>query len=501
MASENKLTRHYCEHSKATRFFPNVRLSRLPRSLRGFAMTCLIATNSSCSLAPDYHRPDMPLPASYKENKDWKQAEPSDYQPRGNWWEVFGNKELDDLEVRASNANQDVKVTFARYQEARAAASFARADYFPTVTATAIGERTGNSTTTANARPVRTYNDYSAEGDLSYELDLWGRIRSNVTAANATAESSKADLATARLSLAAELAIDYFALRADDASQNILDDTVTAYEKAQDLTSNRFKGGVASQIDVDQAQVQLQNARTQAADMRMKRAQLEHAIAVLVGEQPSRFSLRTGALDAKLPPVNAGIPSALLERRPDIASAERLAKAANYRIGVARAAWFPTINLLGSFGYESANTGNLFSAPSQLWMLGPSAFFGMFDAGRISALNRQAHAQYDEAAASYRGTVLNAYREVEDSIIAIHQLHQEMLTQTEATKAAERVLAQEQDRYTGGIVNYLDVVIAQNTELQAKLAFIDIETRELTATIQLIKALGGGWQVEAKDSK
>lgn len=456
---------------------------------------------SSCNFAPDYHCPDMSSPGAYKEVKDWKPAEPSDYVPRGNWWEIFGCKELNDLELQAQKSNQDIKAAFARYQEARAGAFYARADYFPTITANASGQRVGASSNVANAAPINTYNDYTVQGDFTYELDLWGRVRNSVTAATATAQSSKADLASIHLIMTAELATDYFALRADDASQTILDDTVTDYQKASDLTQSRFKGGIASQTDVDQAEVQLQNARTQAADMHLKRAQLEHAIAVLVGVPPASFSIKPQPFSITLPSVNASIPSQLLERRPDIALAERLAKAANAKIGVARAAWFPTINLLGSFGYESASTGNLFSLPSEFWTLGPSVLFAALDAGRISALNKQARAAYDEAAANYRGTVLNAYREVEDSIIAIRQLQQENVTQTAATKAAERVLTQEKDRYTGGIVNYLDVVIAQNTELQAKLSYIDIETRQLTATVQLIKAIGGGWQVEAKDKK
>lgn len=459
----------------------------------------LVLLLASCNFAPDYHRPELPAPEAYKESKDWKPAEPSDFTPRGNWWEVFDSKELNELEGKAMSANQDLKAADARYREAKALAIVARADYLPTVQANAGAERLANSKTIANASPNATYNDFSLSGDFNYEIDFWGRVRNSVAAARAGAQASKADFATANLSLNAELAEDYFALRADDSSQAILDDTVTAYQKALDLTKSRFDGGVASQIDVDQAQVQLQNAKTQASDLHMKRQQLEHAIAVLVGEVPSNFSLKATGLEARLPPVNAGLPSQLLERRPDVASAERMAFAANARVGVARAAWFPTISLLGAFGVESASTGSLISAPSQTWMLGPQAAMVLFDAGRISALNREARAAYDESAANYRSTVLNAYKDVEDNLIAIHQLQQEMVTQTEATKAAEQVLAQEQDRYTGGIVNYLDVVIAQNTELQAKLAFIDIETRELTATIQLIKALGGGWQVDAKD--
>lgn len=454
---------------------------------------------SACSFAPDYHKPEMPVPAEFKESRNWKQAEPADNKPRGNWWEVYGSPELNDLEIKALKSNQDLKSAFARYEQARAQASFARADYFPTVLGNASGNRSGLSRNVANAATNNVYNDYSVSGDLSYELDLWGRVRNNVEAASSGAEASKADLATAQLSLAAELATDYFALRADDSSQTILDDTVTAYQKALDLTQSRFKGGIASQTDVDQSILQLANARTQAADMHLKRAQLEHAIAVLVGEIPSSFTLKPAPLEAKVPPIGTALPSALLERRPDVAAAERRAKAANANIGVARAAWFPQINLLGSFGVESTSTGNLFTAPSEIWALGPSALLGFLDVGHISALNTGARAAFDEAAANYRSAALNAYKDVEDSIVAMRQLEMENSTQTDATKAADRVLVQEQDRYTGGIVNYLNVVEAQNSDLQAKLASVDIEARQLTASVQLIKALGGGWNNDVDD--
>lgn len=464
-------------------------------------LLALLASVSSCSFAPEYHKPEMPVPTEFKEAKNWKQADPADIKPRGNWWEIYGVAELNDLETRAQTSNQDVKAAFARYEQARAQASFARADYFPVVTGNASGNRNRLSKKVAKSTPNTVYNDYSLSGDLSYELDLWGRVRNNAESFSAGAEASNADLAAAYLSLSAELATDYFALRADDSSQNILDDTVTAYQKALDLTRNRFKGGIASQTDVDQSELQLANAKTQAADMRMKRAQLEHAIAVLIGEIPSSFSLKPASLEAKVPSIGTDLPSALLERRPDVASAERRVAAANANVGVARAAWFPQINLLGSFGVESATTGNLFTAPSKFWAFGPSALLGFLDIGHISALNTGARGALEEAAANYRATALNAYREVEDSIVTMRQLEQENTTQTEATKAAERVLMQEQDRYTGGIVNYLNVVEAQNNELQAKLASVDIEARQLTASVQLIKTLGGGWNNGVNDKQ
>lgn len=473
----------------------NPAFKRVTRS-NGLSVISFLFLFTSCSFAPEYHTPQLPQPAAYKESRDWKPAAPADSQPRGKWWEIFGSTELDSLEDKASNANQDIKVMAARYQEARALSSFARADYFPTLQANANPSRNGASSTAANARPTTVYNDYSVAGDFSYELDLWGRVRNNVTAADSQAEAARADLATANLSVNAELAVDYFALRADDSAQKVLDDTVNSYSEAYQLTQSRFKGGVSAQIDVDQAQAQLENARTQSTDMRLKRAQLEHAIAVLTGEVPSLFSLPPALLTVVVPEISVNVPSELLERRPDVAAAERRVKAANATIGVARAAWFPRINLLGSFGVESSSTGNLFSVPSQIWTLGPSIVFGGLDAGRVAALSAQARAAYDEAAASYRSVALNAYAQVEDSLIALKQLQQENTSQTAATQASERALTQAQDRYKGGIVNYFDVVTAQNAALQARLASVDIKARQLTASVLLVKALGGGWKVE-----
>jgi NodT family efflux transporter outer membrane factor (OMF) lipoprotein len=472
------------------------------------SITCLLL--ASCSLAPDYHRPETPAAVAYKETAPiqdgngnlWSVAKPGAADaPRGQWWQVFHDQILNDLETKLINANQNLKAAVARYDEARAAAGIARADYFPTITGAANTGRTQTSKTITDSRPISLYNDTSVGADASYELDLWGRVRNNVRSAENRAAASAADLAAVNLSLQAELAMDYFTLRGDDTSQQILDQTVTAYQKALELTQNLHNGGAATEADVDQAETQLQNAKTMAEDMRLKRAQLEHAVAVLTGAMPASFTLPAAVMDdqqsqEKMITIDPGVPSVLLERRPDIAEAERLVAAANADIGVARAAYFPDFTLTGSAGYESATLGNLVKSSSLFWALGPSVTTPLFDGGRIASMSDQAHAAYDETVANYRQTVLSAYQEVEDNLAAIRQLDKEHESQTAATAAAERALKQSQNRYTGGIVTYLDVVVAQNTALQAELASVDIRTRQLNAHVALIKALGGGWAPE-----
>jgi NodT family efflux transporter outer membrane factor (OMF) lipoprotein len=443
----------------------------------------------------------METPPAYKEADGWMTAQPSDAAPRGKWWTVFGDKDLDALEEKVGTSNQDLKAALARYEEARAAAREARADYFPTITGNIQDLRERSSPNFSTITTGKPYNDYLVQADFSYEIDLWGRVRNEVAAAQNLSKASGADYVGVDLSLRAELAADYFALRGDDAEQKVLDDTVEAYKKALDLTQDRFKGGVAAEADVDQAQTQYQNAKTQSADMHLKRAQLEHAIAVLTGAVPSGFTLAPAPLAATPPVINAGLPSKLLERRPDVAGAERRVMAANAQIGVARAAWFPDFTLTGLLGFESAQSSNWLTAGSRIWSLGPSAVVTLFDAGRINALSDEAHAAYDENVANYRKTVLTSYQEVEDNLVALHQLAQEGESQAAALEAAERSLKQSQDRYTGGVVTYLDVVVAENTELQAKLASIDILTRRMTASVQLIKALGGGWDAPPPEPK
>ncbi len=456
----------------------------------------LFGTLASCSLAPKYTQPSTaPIPEAYKENKDWQLAKPADAIERGEWWKIFGDEKLNDLESKVASSNQDLKAAIARYDQARAVATQANAAYFPTVTANASESRNQLSHNITSQTTLSLYNENIVGVDLSYELDIWGRVRNSAKAAGNLAQASAADKAVLDLSIHAELATDYFNLRALDKAQVILGKAIDAYQKAYDLTNDRHNGGIASEADVDQAKTQLENAKTQSAESALQRAQMEHAIAILVGEMPSSFKIDPVTIVSEAPTIDAGLPSTLLERRPDIAAAERRVSSANAEIGVARAAYFPTISLDAMFGFESITRSTLFNAPSQFWSLGPSAVMTLFDAGKIHAMNDQARAAYNETIANYRETVLTAFKEAEDNLVAIKQLEQENTSQTAATEAAEKALTQAQDRYKGGIATYLDVVVSQNTALQAELASNDILTRRINARIALIKALGGGWNL------
>ena len=351
------------------------------------------------------------------------------------------------------------------------------------------------------------YNQFLVAGYLSYELDAWGAVRNAVLAQDRLAKASAADVASIHLSLHAELASDYFALRGSDEQQRILDTTVIAYQKALYLTKRRYQGGVAPVSDVDEAETQLENAKTMATEMRLKRAQLEHAIAVLVGEIPTNFSLAPSKLPSRFYTIMPNLPSTLLERRPDIVAAELRVQAANANIGVARAAYFPQFNLTGTAGYQSQALSNLISKPSLFWSLGPFSILSLtqpiaevtvFDGGKLRSLLNRAKADYYATAAAYRQTVLTAFQNVEDNLVALRQLDKENYTQDAAMHAAIRAWKQEEYRYKGGLVTFLQVVVAENTALQAELASVNIRTRRQIASVQLIKALGGGWSLESK---
>ncbi|HET9389946.1 MAG TPA: efflux transporter outer membrane subunit [Steroidobacteraceae bacterium] len=458
----------------------------------------LCGAADACSFAPRYAKPavEKPPPA-YLEADGWKQAQPADTQGRGPWWTAFGDPTLDSLETRVAAANQNIKAAFARLQQARAETRVARADYFPTLTVgpSATRSRTSvNSPLFTNTRPA-TFNDFLLDADLSYEIDVWGRVRNAVASARASEQASAADLATLDLSTHAELAADYFTLRGEDTQRELLDRTVDDYTKALELTQHLYDGGAAALADVDQARAQLETARTQATDARLRRVQTQHAIAVLIGESPSTFQLDPQPLkiDVLPPRVDPGLPSALLERRPDVAAAERRVAAANARIGVARAAYFPVFDLFGRGGFESTRTSNWITAPSRLWSVGPSALLTVFDGGRYRAQSAAAHAAYDEQVANYRNTVLTAYQEVEDNLAALRDLENESASQAAAVTATAGALSQAQYQYQGGIVTYLQVVATENAALSAQLAAADIQVRRLTAAVLLVKALGGGW--------
>jgi len=454
---------------------------------------------AACNFAPTYQTPETaPPPQAYREAGDWKQAQPADAQPRGPWWSLYADPQLDALQAKVTDANQDLKAAFARLQQARAEVRMQRADLFPTVTA---GPGVTRSRTSLNGPryvpgtpPIG--NDFNLSADLSYEVDVWGRVRNAVASARAGAEASAADLAALDLATHAELASDYFMLRSADTRQLLLDQTVADYARAVQLEQNLYDGGAAPLSDLVQAQAQLETAKTQDADNHLQRAQLEHAIAVLVGEQASGFSLAPQPLppSQQPPAIDPGLPSALLERRPDVAAAERRAAAANAQIGVARAAYFPVFSISATAGFDSKTASNWIEAPSRIWSVGPSAVLTLFDAGRHSALSDEARAALDEAAANYRGSVLNAYREVEDNIVALRQLEQESRSEAAAVAATQKVLEQARYRYKGGVVTYLEVVTAENAALQAQLTQADIQARRLNASVLLVKALGGGWQ-------
>jgi NodT family efflux transporter outer membrane factor (OMF) lipoprotein len=368
---------------------------------------------------------------------------------------------------------------------------------FPTITLDprATRERQSLNSPSYSSSKSRYLNDFALDADVSYEFDVWGRIRNSVSSARASEQASAADLATLDLSVHAELASDYFTLRSEDTQQELLDKTATDYSSALELTQNLYNGGAAALADLDQAKAQLQTALTQASDMRLRRAQTEHAIAVLLGQLPSTFHLepRPLKLDLVPPAIDVGLPSALLERRPDVASAERRVAAANAQIGVARAAYFPIFSLAGTAGFESTKTSNWISAPSLLWAVGPSAVLTVFDAGLHRAQSAQAHAAYDEQVATYRNTVLSAYQDVEDNIAALRHLQEESVSEAAAVEATAGALDQAQYRYKAGIVTYLEVVAAENAALAARLSAADIQVRRMIASVQLVKALGGGW--------
>jgi NodT family efflux transporter outer membrane factor (OMF) lipoprotein len=457
-----------------------------------------VVLGAACSFAPHYARPaTQSPPATYQEESGWKQAQPADEDRRGPWWEIYGDQQLDALESRVTVSNQNLKAAFARLLQARAQTRIERSYLFPTLTAGSRGIRERESINAPTFGPTRsaTENDFTLNADISYEFDVWGRIRNLVAAARASEQASAADLATLDLSLHAELASDYFTLRGADTEQDLLDRTAAEYQSALDLTQNLFNGGAAAEADLDQAKAQVQTALTQAADNRLRRAQTEHAIAVLLGELPSAFRLDPRALEPAVapPPIVPGLPSQLLERRPDVAAAERRVAAANAQIGVARAAYFPVFSLAALVGFESTKTSNLLTAPSRVWSVGPQGVLTVFDGGLHRAQSAQAHAAYDEQVANYRSAVLTAYQDVEDNIAALRQLEQESVTQAAAVLATTGALEQAQARYAGGIVTYLEVVAAENAALSARLSAADIQLRRMVASVQLVRALGGGW--------
>ncbi len=451
---------------------------------------------AGCTVGPRYKRPPVEVPAAYKEAGNWKTAQPNELNLRGNWWEIFQDPQLNDLEQQVNISNQNLKAAQAQYTQARALLRYNRADYFPTVVAGASATR---GRTSANRAPVsaigngRTINDFQLPVELSYEVDAWGRVRNNVESFRAEAQASAADLATVNLSVHAQLALFYFQARSLDAQEHLLNSTVQYYEQALQLNVSRFEGGVGSEVEVEQARTQLETTRAQAIDVSVARAQFEHALAVLIGKPPASFSLPPLPLQTPPPPIPTGVPSELLERRPDIASAERQMAAANARIGVAKAAYYPLLNLTAAGGLESGALTTLVQGPSGFWAIGAAAFQTVFDGGRRRAASDQATAVYDQTVASYRETVRTSFQQVEDNLAALRILENEAKTQNEAVLAAQKSLDLSIQRYKGGVTSYLEVTVAQSAALSNEATAVNILGRRMAAAVQLIQALGGGW--------
>jgi NodT family efflux transporter outer membrane factor (OMF) lipoprotein len=434
---------------------------------------------------------------SYKELGTWKVAEPRDDLARGRWWDRYGDPTLTQLEEQAGDANQNLAAAEARYRQAQALVANARADWWPTVTVGVSVTRARQSANLGSSfASGRTTSDYAMPIEASWEVDLWGRIRRNVESNEASAQASAGDLESTRLSIQGTLAADYFQLRALVAQRKLLDETVDAYARSLDLTRKRKSWGVSSQGDVAQAETQLESTRAQAIDVGVQRAQLEHAIALLVGQPVAEFSLAPAPLRATPPAIPVGIPSEILERRPDVASAERNAAAANAQIGVATAAYYPTVSLGASGGFEATNAADWFTWPSRIWSLGPSVTETIFDGGKRGALTAQARAQYDERVANYRQTVLAAFQNVEDELAALRLLEQEMERQDRAVTAARDSVRITTTQYKAGIVDYLGVVIVQAAALSNERVAVDLLGRRMVASVLLVQALGGGWNAD-----
>lgn len=448
-----------------------------------------------CTVGPKYQRPAAPVPAAYKEVGNWKQAQPNEQNLGGNWWEIFQDPQLNALEAQVNVSNQNLKAAAAQYTQARALLRYNRADYFPTITggASATRNRISDNRPPSLTTNGRTYSDFQIPLELSYQLDVWGRVRRTVESYREQAQASAADLATVNLSMHAQLALDYFQARTLDAEEQLLNSTVTQYEQALALIQSRFSGGIASDLEVQQAETQLETTRAQAIDVGVARAQYEHAVAILIGKPPADFSLPALPLTASPPPIPAGLPSELLERRPDIAAAERRMASANAQIGVAKAAYYPTISLGATGGFESGVITTLISGPSILWSAGGSAVMPLFDVGRRRAGVDQAIAAYDQTVANYRETVLTGFQQVEDNVAALRILEHEAQVQDRAVVAAQKYLDLANTRYVGGVTSYLEVTTAQSAALSDELTAVNILGRRMVDAVTLVQALGGGW--------
>lgn len=467
-------------------------------SLAAAATSALAAALlAACTVGPAYKRPDAPVPANFKEaaNYDssaWKTAEPADQLPRGPWWERFGDADLNALAPQVETGNQNLRSYLARYNQSAALVSAARAAYFPTINLNAGTTRSRNGTA-GITQPSPTTTDSVSVSASAWEIDLWGRVRNNVDASAASAQAAVGDIENIKLSLQAQLVTSYLALRINDEQSNLLKRTVDDYQKALELTTNRFKAGVVSRLDVSEAEAQLKSTQAQALDVGIARAQYEHAIAVLIGKAPAEFSIAPRALTQTLPTIPLSAPSALLERRPDVAAAERRMASANAQIGAAQAALFPALTLSATVGYRANSWSNILSLPNRFWSVGPALALTLFDGGLRRSQVAQAEAIYDQNVADYRQTVLTAFQDVEDQLVALRVLEQEAGVQAEAVRAANESLDHTIAQYKAGTVSYLNVITAQTTAYSNRTAEFNIANRRYAAAVALIKALGGGY--------
>jgi NodT family efflux transporter outer membrane factor (OMF) lipoprotein len=450
----------------------------------------------ACAVGPDYVRPEAPAATTYKEGIGWKVATPQDAVLRRDWWKMFGDPQLDALVEQVDVANQNVRVAEAQWRQAVAVVSEARSALFPTVAANGTGARS-RSPSLANAPVASTgpVNVYSVSLNAAWAPDFWGGVRRTVESDVASAQASAADLANARLLAQSQIALDYFLLRTVDAQRQLLQETVAAYTRTLELTRNRYAAGVAAKVDVVTAETQLRSTQAQAIDFGVQRAQLEHAIAILTGKPPSEFAIAPLRLDTSIPPIPLEIPSELLQRRPDIAAAERKMAAANAQIGVATAAYYPSVAFSGAYGYRSSSWANVFNAPARFWSLGAAIGETLFDAGARGAVVDQARAGYDANIAGYRQTVLTAFQQVEDNLAALRILEEEAAAQEDAVKAARESTELTLNQYKAGTVSYLNVIIIQAAQLNNESAAVRIQGQRLAAAVALIQALGGGWDV------
>jgi NodT family efflux transporter outer membrane factor (OMF) lipoprotein len=476
------------------------------RSGLGTVVCAVLALGcTSCNLAPKYQRPPTTVPAAFKEapaaadadGAAWKAANPRDDSVRSNWWEQYGDPDLNALEQQVRISNQTIRAAEANYRVSRALVVQARASLFPTLSASPAVTRSRSSqnysSSGSGGGTGAVVNNFNAPLDASYTVDLWGRIRNTVSASEFSAQASAADLATAVLGTQVALAEDYFELRALDEQRRILTETVSSYRQTLDLTASLVRNGIDSDEDLAIAQSQYDTVVTQATDVGVSRTQVEHAIAVLIGKPPSDLSISATAFLPNVPANPQAIPSDLLERRPDIAAAERQVAAANAQIGVARTAYFPNLTLNGAAGYQSSNSSNWFAWPSRFWSVGPQIGATIFSVGSLRGVNDQAKAAYDQAVANYRQTVLAAFQAVEDNLAALRILAVEEKQERTAVASAEHYLALAQTRFKAGIDSSLNVAIAQNAVLTNRETWVQVQLREVNASIALVAALGGGW--------